>query len=581
VNLLSKRCWLIPTLAVLAASSPALANWPPQPSVNLPIATDPTALELRPQLCGDGAGGAITAWISSVPSEYRATVRAQRVDRTGNLLWPAGGVLLSDAPGYFLDHAIVSDGAGGAIVAWLANPKYPDPTGNIIRLQRISAEGLPLWTSQGVEVAGSLSADWGAPLLASDGQGGAFVGWIGFQPTFDDVFVQRYDASGAAQWSVPVSVSESAVQRSEPVITSDGEGGAVIAWGQGFSLINIVAQRLDRNGQRLWGESGVALCDEEGYRQNPAVGNAGNGSAVVVWSDDSNVLYARKIDGAGSVQWAANGIPVGSPAGFAEDVVGDGAGGVFVCWYSDAGAVPEVFVQHLGADGGRWAPEGTNVGGPSLGRVGPRMIADGVGGVITAWSESVLGSPQPPGSTYPSDCRAQRFDVSGQLLWGPNGALVSNAPGAQSLADMTSDGDEGAILAWVDTRNGNYDVYAQHVNRMGKLGPPARPADRGPATIAIATPASDDFVLEAPHPNPMRGSSQIRFNFAGQSQVTVAVLDVSGHRVRVLFEGMLGSGAHEVGFDGRDSRGRRLPAGVYLVSIHSGKIQQTKRVVML
>jgi len=209
------------------------------------------------------------------------------------------------------------------------------------------------------------------------------------------------------------------------------------------------------------------------------------------------------------------------------------------------------------------------------------MIADGVGGVITAWSESVLGSPQPPGSTYPSDCRAQRLDVSGQLLWGPNGVLVSNAPGAQSLVDMTSDGDEGAIVAWVDTRNGNYDVYAQHVNRMGKLGAPARPIDRGPAANAIATPASDAFVLEAPRPNPMRDASLIRFKLAEDSQVTVAVQDVSGHRVRVLFQGMLGSGAHEVGFDGRDSGGRRLPAGVYLLSIHSGKIQQTKRVVML
>ncbi|TAK53579.1 MAG: hypothetical protein EPO24_14210, partial [Bacteroidetes bacterium] len=45
--------------------------------------------------------------------------------------------------------------------------------------------------------------------------------------------------------------------------------------------------------------------------------------------------------------------------------------------------------------------------------------------------------------------------------------VVSNASGTQKTPVMIDDGAGGAIIAWSDNRNGNYDIYAQRLNAEG------------------------------------------------------------------------------------------------------------------
>src|SRR5262249_58239728 len=85
-------------------------------------------------------------------------MEAERVSGAGAPMWTADGVALSTAPGLQLYPTIVSDGAGGAIVAW---ENYPSG----IRAQRVSAAGMPQWTTNGVVI--STAGD--RPTIAPDG----------------------------------------------------------------------------------------------------------------------------------------------------------------------------------------------------------------------------------------------------------------------------------------------------------------------------------------------------------------------------------------------------------------------------
>lgn len=72
-------------------------------------------------MVGDGTGGVIVVWSDARDSVATARdVYAQRFDSDGSvhLGWPTDGVALCTAPGDQFDVHCVSDGSGGAIVAW-------------------------------------------------------------------------------------------------------------------------------------------------------------------------------------------------------------------------------------------------------------------------------------------------------------------------------------------------------------------------------------------------------------------------------------------------------------------------------
>ncbi len=73
------------------------------------------------------------------------------------------------------------------------------------------------------------------------------------------------------------------------------------------------------------------------------------------------------------------------------------------------------------------------------------------------------------------------------------------------------------------------------------------------------------FRLGPGEPNPMRGAGQIRLDLPRMQNAEVRVVDAGGRTVRDLAAGPLAAGTHAIGWDGRDSRGRAMPSGVYFV----------------
>ena len=61
----------------------------------------------------------------------------------------------------------------------------------------------------------------------------------------------------------------------------------------------------------------------------------------------------------------------------------------------------------------------------------------------------------------------------------------------------------------------------------------------------------------------------------------VAVYDVAGRQIRVLYEGPLASEGQQVTWNGRDQQGRRVSSGVYFVRATAGRESVTRSVVLL
>jgi hypothetical protein len=83
-----------------------------------------------------------------------------------------------------------------------------------------------------------------------------------------------------------------------------------------------------------------------------------------------------------------------------------------------------------------------------------------------------------------------------------------------------------------------------------------------PLAVADAQPSRPAALSAAPNPFP--GSTRLSFILEEPASVDLSIIDAEGRRVATLLErAALAAGLHVVPWDGCDSRGRALAAGVY------------------
>ncbi|GEM_PF-2657611 len=90
-----------------------------------------------------------------------------------------------------------------------------------------------------------------------------------------------------------------------------------------------------------------------------------------------------------------------------------------------------------------------------------------------------------------------------------------------------------------------------------------------------------EFRLMRCAPNPFSGATAVGFQLPGQGPASLRVYAVDGRLVRTLADGVLAAGPHLARWDGRDDRGGRAPAGVYLCRLEAGERRATARMTVL
>jgi hypothetical protein len=85
-------------------------------------------------------------------------------------------------------------------------------------------------------------------------------------------------------------------------------------------------------------------------------------------------------------------------------------------------------------------------------------------------------------------------------------------------------------------------------------------------TAAGPTPLADGSFLAA-FPNPFNPRTDLRFELAEAAELTLAVYDLSGRRLRTLAAGRLDAGTAQFTWDGKDDGGKGLASGVYFARL--------------
>ena len=158
----------------------------------------------------------------------------------------------------------------------------------------------------------------------------------------------------------------------------------------------------------------------------------------------------------------------------------------------------------------------------------------------------------------------------GHVQWGPE------------LAGLDSDGD--------GFTNGE---ERQDPSGAWKPGDPA-PGDQSlvtlpgdstshpnPTAVAGAGQLPQHFELLGNYPNPFNPQTNIRFNLSVPGQISLAIFNDRGRRIRNLAHATFAEGIHNIVWDGKNDAGHTVNSGVYFYRLNTAGFSRSARMLLL
>ena len=397
-------------------------------------------------------------------------IYVQKIDTSGTKLWGDTGIRATVADGRQEDPVLVSDGSGGAFLAWI---DYRDDEYGDVYAQHLDADGNLSWNPSGVPVAVNTGSQQSANM-ARGAAGVAYVIWDdGSLSESGDIFGTVLTLGGplaAGGTNGLVVVSATGTQTNHSIETSGSE--AVVVWRdtRDTNDPDIYGQRLDLNFTGLWGENGILVCGNAADQVYPKVAPADGDRVAVSWLDKRNHIktdvFSQLLDVNGNPVWASEGIPITnlSSEQNASRVKSNGVDRIYYVWqdFRNNAQDPDIFMQSLDFSGSPvWSEGGIPIVEAALKQLQPRFTLGNAGGVYVTWLDERNGG-------YPqSDVYLQYVNVDGSMRYETDGMALTSGQKYQNGGLVRPDGDNGALVVWSNASTGSIGLTAQHVRLDG------------------------------------------------------------------------------------------------------------------
>ena len=271
-------------------------------------------------------------------------------------------------------------------------------------------------------------------------------------PTYAQVFAQRFNIAGTAQWAAGgVQVSTAAGIRAISSIVSDGSNGAFISFSDArnsgidingeFDNIDIYAQHLSSTGTRLWGATDAVVTTElfnqftlgSNETSKAMISDSAGGVILVYYdyrSDNSGAAnyYAQRLNGSGTSLWPAGGLAVSNSSSLNKNkfnLLNDGANGMIATWDENdfVNNIGGMYAQRISSTGSLpWGATAIVANGSLVSGYGSSTIAaDGTGNYVLNWVTFDNGA----GSNV---IRGQKLNANGAAQWASGGVSICTNP---------------------------------------------------------------------------------------------------------------------------------------------------------
>lgn len=238
------------------------------------------------------------------------------------------------------------------------------------------------------------------------------------------IFAQCINLSGQLLWGEGGVLVAGFPPEKSYAVTPDSVGGAIFIWYESrknidhddtdyFSPITFYAQRINADGEILWGD-GVLIGDSNSHGVRfPDVVTDGSGGAMFAWNDyksfykalHEDILRLKKFDAGGRSLWGSDAIIVAASTSYHELSEEEIAAGIKGTWTRSWPTYSSQFAA----------------------------VSDGAGGAIVIWEEEITSKSE--------RVFAQRFNDRGDAVWMDRLTIAD-----EGLLSVESDGAGGAIV---------------------------------------------------------------------------------------------------------------------------------------
>jgi hypothetical protein len=538
----------------------------------------------------DGASGAIATWYDSRGTSF--DIYAQRVNASGATQWTTNGVVLCNAVDDQYEPVIVPDASGGAIVAWYDNRSALDFD---VYAQRVNASGVIQWTANGVAICIQPNAQYLVNLV-SDGAGGVLVAWQDERTgVAADVYAQRVNAFGVIQWTadgMPLSTNPS--NQVVPAAVADGSGGAMVAWqDERTGQVDVYAQRVEgRYG--YWGrpEPVLVTAKDNPSDQGGKVALNWNASGRDVLNQQLITDYTiwRALDVAAMEALVSSGVlaVVNNPRDAADKrgIVWREQTATATYYWELAGSQPAYYDDAYSF----LAPtrQDSVAGNPATHYF--RVVAEANDNQFYNWPSNVLSarSVDNLSPAAPLLLTAQRVGADVQLNWSRVHVAdlrdyavyraTSSGVTPVPINFLASSDDSVLVDAGAPTSTLYYIVTAYDVHANQSV--PSNEASVGATTDVGNLPPISRLTVRPHHPNPFASNATLDVGLPVDARIQIDVFDIAGRRVASRAMGRFGKGWQRIDLAATDDAGRPLPSGVYFYRVTAAGETATRKMVI-
>lgn len=447
-------------------------------------------------------GGMYTAWIDSLGS-----LHAQRIDASGNLLWPLsspstdGILVLSRYLSYVFDFGFSVDAENNIYIGIDSGfndgvSTFDSPGGKALAF-KLSPDGAFLFGEEGVvvspddEIVSQVYC-----VVTSDN--GLILSWNDMDVNY--IRTVKIDANGLQQWGEG-KITEP-LKMTVPIngLTSDDNGGAILSFiytVPPFIRINLgdeaerelLAQKFTSEGNNAWAQQIIEVYTphtlSNGLTQGvkcPTVEDGAGGAVFAIpapnpLNNSQTKIYIQHILPEGRLKFTDIGVAVSTNSVYSEFVPSISYSAetdtTFALWSaakpSDKSTGIEedtVIAQMINGSGNRvWSDEGVQL---------EEWYTDGIGSIpvgMYSFKDSAMAMwiPSRDRREIENDTiRAAMLDGQGEYTWASQTVdLKTSATAASSFNSLKNSGNNFAVAAWIDNST---PVRAQNINEDGTLG---------------------------------------------------------------------------------------------------------------
>lgn len=550
------------TCITLSAAS-LFSQWISNPGINTQLCTA-SGSKLSPVVLSDAAGGVIIAWIDK-RNASADKIYVQRFNSSGIPQWQTNGVVLSSAQQFAAELMAVPDGSGGAVISWKETR-----SGSVAMYycRKINSAGIPQWTGD-IAATDPYNAanDDEMGKIASDENGGILLTYKRYNNAVSkfEIHAQNISHDGTRNYSgngSVVATSNSTIYFDNPQICVGQAGTSIIVYQRGQ---RIIAQSLNSLGVKQWGSEGFdAYGGTVGNMFLPRICHDGVGGAIITNIDQrvpSNNfdIYAQRVKN-GSSQWGAAGKPIGigTERQWQQQITYDNNYGVYIAWDDERNTDSRPYIQRIDLAGNTYfQANGIRINPDPCGLVSLSCGDSNAVYIVTATS-----------AAYPNIFLfAQKISSAGTFPWGINHIPVSSylSPKNTSFNPAAVESSGSLVCVWEDSRNSpDVKLYGHKIQPSGLTG------------INHNNSAPSEYELGQNYPNPFNPATIINYTIPKSEMVTLMVYDISGKLAAVLVNENKSAGSYSAEFNAS-----ALSSGIYFYTLLTSSFTETKKMILI